>query len=95
MRNFLKDFLLGVVCIAFILLLLIIGGYGDTHYSTIAQVYEVSDTDTTFIDGAGYLWGVNDTDYIKGQTVKISFFNNCTDYTRNDDVILKVRKIND
>lgn len=72
-----------------------LGGYFDTHYSTTATVLNVDDTSTTFVDCAGYLWAVNDTDYHKGQTVKIKFFNNCTDYTREDDEILNVKLLDD
>lgn len=92
MKKGIKDFLLGLLVVVFILGVLIISGYSDTHYSCQADVYNVNDTSTVFIDGAGYLWEVSDTNYHKGETVKIKFDNNCTDYTRNDDVILKVIK---
>lgn len=88
-----KNFFTGLLAIIFILGLLIIGGYADTHYSVIADVYTVDETGTTFVDGAGYLWGVSDTNYYRGQTVKLYFDNNCTDYTRNDDIILKVKEV--
>lgn len=88
-----KEFFMGLLVIVFILGVCMIGGYLDTHYTCQADVYEVYDDSTVFIDGAGYLWEVYDIDYHKGQSVKIKFSNNCTDYTRNDDIILGVTKI--
>ena len=92
MKERIKNFLLGLLVIIFILSVCIIGGYSDTHYTCQADVYSVDDSGTIFIDGAGYLWEVSNTNYYKGETVKIKFNNNCTDYTRNDDIILKVIK---
>ena len=70
-----------------------IAGYMDTHYSTTAEVLSVED-EVILVDGAGYVWGVtNRPDLHKGDFVKISFDNNCTDYTRNDDIIIKVKKL--
>ena len=76
--------------ISFLMLLLIIGGYSDTHYSTTAEVIS-TDTDVVMVDGAGYVWAVTDRpDLHRGDFVKIKFFNNTTDYTREDDEILDV-----
>lgn len=80
-----------VLCI--ILFFLFIGGYYDTRYSTIAKVLDINNSGTTFVDGAGYVWSVNDVNYQKGQFVKLYFFNNTTDYTREDDIIVKIKKI--
>ena len=65
----------------------------DSNYSTVATVYSVDDTSTIFIDGAGYLWEVYDTDYKTGEFVTLYFDNNRTDYTRNDDKIVKVKNL--
>lgn len=85
-----------LLCISAIVVLLgslIIGGYSDTHYHTTATVFSVDENGTTFIDGAGYVWGVYDTNYHKGEFVELYFDNNCTDYTRNDDIIVKVKSL--
>ena len=72
---------------------LAVAGYMDTHYSTTAEVLSVED-EVLLVDGAGYVWGVtNRPDLHKGDFVKVSFDNNCTDYTRNDDIIIKVEKL--
>ena len=76
--------------IMFLLLLFAVGGYSDTHYSTTATILS-TDTDVVMVDGAGYVWAVTDRpDLHKGDFVKIKFFNNTTDYTREDDEILDV-----
>lgn len=82
---------IGIAFITLLLLLLIVGGYADTRYSTVAEVLSVNEDGTIFVDGAGYVWSVYDTDYHKGQFVKLYFHNNTTDYTRNDDRIVKVK----
>lgn len=70
--------------------------FADTYqhnYSQICKVYEVNDTETVFIDPVGYLWSVEDTDYTKGETVKVYFHDNFTDFNREDDVIKKVKRV--
>lgn len=89
----LQEIVYPLVVLCIILFLLFIGGYCDTRYSTTAKVLDIDKTSTTFVDGAGYIWAVNDTNYQKGQFVKLYFFNNTTDYTREDDIIVKVKPI--
>ena len=88
----LKTIAMNFCAVLFILLLLGVGGYADTHYSTTAEVFSVDNNEVILIDGAGYLWAVVDRpDLHKGDFVKVYFDNNTTDYTRNDDIILKVK----
>lgn len=88
--NKVYDFIIGVIVIVFLLALLIIGGWCDTRYSTTAEVLSTDDT-VVLVDGAGYVWEVTDRpDLHRGDFVKIKFFNNTTDYTREDDEILDV-----
>lgn len=78
--------------IIFMLIILITSGYSDTHYSTTATVSSVEDNKVTFVDGAGYVWVIYDGErYGKGQFVELKFYNNTTDYTREDDEIVKVK----
>ena len=91
--NAIKTTLLGLGFVAIIFGALAIGGYCDTRYTQVAEVLDVTPTETLFIDPAGYVWAVSDTDYHKGQFVKLYFFNNTTDYTREDDEILKVKPL--
>jgi hypothetical protein len=39
------------------------------------------------------LWEVNDNNYVEGETVKISFHDNFTESTREDDIIKKVKRV--
>ena len=80
------------ICVMVLLLSIMLGcGYSDTHYTTVAEVFSVSEDGTTFVDGAGYVWEVYDTCYKKGDYVELKFYNNTTDYTREDDEIVKVK----
>lgn len=91
-----RDFVIGLIFISALVLILAIGGYSDTHYSTTAEVFQIKGNEVTLIDGAGYLWGITDRpDLQQGQFVKIKFDNNCTDYTREDDTILSVKVLDE
>ena len=79
-------FIIGVLCWT---------SYKDTLYKTTAEVYSVDEDGTLFVDGAGYVWAVYDTDYTKGDFVEIKFNNNRTNYTRNDDKIINVKVLDD
>ena len=86
-----RAFIIGVATVTILAVLLLLGGYSDTHYSTIAEVYSVDDTETIFVDGAGYLWAASNNGYTKGQFVELYFENNGTDYKRTDDKIVKIK----
>lgn len=89
-----RDFIMGFLFIGGLILLLGIGGYMDTHYTTTAEVFTIKDNEITLIDGAGYLWTVTDRpDLYKGDFVRIKFDNNTTDYTRKDDIIISVKRL--
>lgn len=97
-----QDIYENIACIAapifaFILLLaILIGllgttGYVETHYETVAEVLSTEGNSVLLVDGAGYVWEVTDRpDLHKDDFVKIKFFNNTTDYTREDDEIVKI-----
>ena len=89
-----RDFIIGFLFIGGLLLILAIGGYSDTHYSTTAEVFLIEGDEVTLIDGAGDLWRITGRpDLRKGQFVKIKFENGGTDYTRRDDIILSVKAL--
>ena len=82
-----------ILVLAIALTLLMAGGYAETRYNTTAKVYKQVDNELLLVDGAGYVWAVTDRpDLSIGDIVTIYFDNNCTDYTRKDDIILKVKK---
>lgn len=92
MFNKIREMVICGSAIAFIIGMLIIGGYIDTHYTVQADVYKKEDNSVYLIDGAGYIWEITDRDdLIIGQSVKIKFHNNTTDYTREDDIIESVK----
>lgn len=94
MKNVIKNVALTIFTFVVIFLILGFAGYMDTHYNTTATVYEVNGNEVTLIDCAGYVWGVTDRpDLHVGEFVKISFDNNCTDYTREDDIIVTIKKL--
>ena len=63
----------------------------ESKYTTTAKVFTVTEDGTQFVDGAGYIWEVSDTDYKENTFVEITFDNNGTDYNRLDDIITNVR----
>lgn len=63
----------------------------ESEYSTTAKVFSVSEDGTQFVDGAGYIWEVSDTDYAENTFVEINFDNNGTDNNRLDDIIISVK----
>ena len=80
-----------ILLMAIIIGLLGITGYTETHYSTTAEVLSTEDNSVLLVDGAGYVWEVIDRpDLHKGDMVKVEYFNNTTDYTREDNEIIKV-----
>lgn len=84
------------MCMCAMILLIGFPVLGDSiqhNYKQVCQVYEVHDTYTTLIDPCGYLWDIYDTDYTIGETVKVSFHDSFTDFNREDDVVLKVKRV--
>lgn len=80
-----------LISLMLIVVTLILGGWSDTHYSTTAVVYKQVDDSIIMVDAAGYLWEVTNRPDLKlNDVVTIKFFNNGTDYTREDDEIIKV-----
>ena len=91
LRRVLATLLTFVVVFSVIVTVLGVAGYSDTHYKTVAEVYSVEDNSILLVDGAGYLWEITDRPELhKGDMVEVKFFNNTTDYTREDDEIIKV-----
>lgn len=86
-----KDKIVYALALIVIVVALILGGWSDTHYSTTAKVYMKDNNSTLMVDGAGDVWEVVDRDDLPLDSfVTISFFNNGTDYTREDDKIIKI-----
>lgn len=87
-----KDKIICAILFMIIIVMLMLGGWSDTHYSTTAKVYMKDGNSTLMVDGAGDVWEVIDRDDLPlNSFVTISFFNNGTDYTRKDDIITNIR----
>ena len=81
-----------ILLMAIIVGLLGVTGYTETHYSTTAEVLSNEENTVLLVDGAGYVWEVtNRPDPKEGKFVEIKFFNNTTDYTREDDEIINIK----
>lgn len=95
-KNHMKKLNTLVVAIIGIIVFLVLPAIADTYqhnYTQICNVYSVEGNTTLFIDPCGYLWEVNDNNYVEGETVKISFHDNFTESTRKDDIIKKVKRV--
>lgn len=68
-------------------------GYIDTHYTMNCEVTNIDKNIITVIDSTGNLWDFCGDELLKGDAVKVTFFNNTTDSTREDDEIIKVIKV--
>ena len=70
----------------------IVGGM-ETHYSMNGVVLSSSADEVIVRDGSGEEWSFYGEGYKKGENVKITFFTNGTDNKREDDEIVKIKKI--
>jgi hypothetical protein len=50
--------------------------------------------ETVIVDATGNVWSIDATDeFNEGDTVKMKFYTNHTDYTREDDAIVKIKRV--
>ena len=68
-------------------------GYIETHYTMNCKVTNADDKIITVIDNTGNLWDFYGEGLSQGDAVKVTFFTNTTDNTREDDEIIKVIKM--
>lgn len=85
-----------LVTIGVLALLIGIPALGETYqsyYTQYGEVYLCDINETLIVDATGNIWSVYDTDLNEGETVKIKFYTNHTDYTREDDEIISVKRV--
>lgn len=85
-----------LIIFASVFVLLIAPIIGDTYqsyYTQYGEVYLTDDSETLIVDATGNIWSVGNNAYHKGETVKMKFFTNHTDYTREDDEIISVKRV--
>lgn len=88
------NFVLGSILITTVMVApAVIAGEIDTHYKMDGIVKSVQGETICVIDAQGEEWGFVGDGYITGERVEITFFTACTDNTRYDDEIDKVKKL--
>lgn len=77
----------------FLFLLPILADTYQSYYTQYGEVYLCDINETLIVDATGNIWSVYDTELNEGDTVKIKFYTNHTDYTREDDKIVKIKRV--
>lgn len=70
-----------------------VAGLIESHYSYDGIITEVNGSDILIEDITGNLWEIEQADYKVGDRVRVTFNTMHTDNTRQDDTIVKVKKI--
>jgi hypothetical protein len=66
---------------------------GSIQYNQYATCTATDINETVFVDATGNVWAIDATDkYNESDTVIITFDDNGTDYTREDDIIIEIKK---
>lgn len=88
------NFVLGSILITAVMVTpAVIAGEIDTHYKMNGIVKSVHGETVCVVDAQGEEWGFVGDGYTTGESVEITFFTACTDNTRYDDEIDKVKKL--
>ena len=88
------NFVLGSILITAVMIApAVVAGEIDTHYKMNGIVKSVEDKIVYVVDAQGEEWGFNGDGFTTGEKVDITFFTSCTDNTRYDDEIDKVKKL--
>lgn len=96
-NDILNNTVLGGIITMGILTAIIISGLvifnGSVQYNQYATCKVTDINETVFVDATGNVWSIDATDeYDEGDTVVITFDDNGTDFTREDDIIVKINK---
>ena len=93
-QSAIRDFFVGL---AFFFTFIFVVGFTtsecETKYRMDGTVYSVTGEEIIIEDSTGNLWLLFDDGFQVGEKVRVTFFNNYTDYTREDDEILKVKRL--
>jgi hypothetical protein len=92
MKKSIRKFLVASVAIFMLVGMPIIADTYQSYYTQYGEVYSCDINETLIVDATGNIWSVHDTEFNKGETVKIKFYTNHTDYTREDDIIIEINK---
>lgn len=84
---------MGAIVVMVLLFFPAIGETIQSYYTQYGEVYLCDVNETLIVDATGNIWSVYDKDLNEGETVKIKFYTNHTDYTREDDEIVKIKRV--
>ena len=93
MKKSIGKFLIMCVAVFMLIGMPIIADTYQSYYTQYGEVYLCDVNETLIVDATGNIWSVHDTELNKGDTVKIKFYTNHTDYTREDDKIIKIKRV--
>ena len=93
MKKGISKFLVASVAVFMLIGMPIIADTYQSYYTQYGEVYSCDINETLIVDATGNIWSVYDAELNKGDTVKIKFYTNHTDYTREDDKIISVKRV--
>ena len=93
MKKGISQFLVMCVAVFMLIGMPIIADTYQSYYTQYGEVYSCDINETLIVDATGNIWSVYDTELNEGDTVKIKFYTNHTDYTREDDEIVKIKRV--
>lgn len=93
MKKGISKFLVASVAVFMLIGMPIIADTYQSYYTQYGEVYSCDINETLIVDATGNIWSVYDTELNEGDTVKIKFYTNHTDYTREDDEIVKIKRV--
>ena len=88
-----KDTIAVILLLTVIIIPPIVGGTVERTYFMNAEVVLTINDKVVLKDETGNLWDFFGDDFIIGEMVKVRFDTNGTDYTREDDIVEKVKKL--
>lgn len=89
-----KEFFIGsVIFLAFVVSTGFVVSETETKYRMNGIVDSVSGNEIVIEDSTGNLWLITGDKFQVGEKVRVTFFTNFTDYTREDDEIVKVKRL--
>lgn len=93
MKKSIKNFIVVAIAVFMLIGAPIIADTYQSYYTQYGEVYLCDINETLIVDATGNIWSVYDTELNEGETVKMKFFTNHTDYTREDDEIVKIKRV--
>ena len=93
MKKSIKNFVVVAIAVFMLIGAPIIADTYQSYYTQYGEVYLCDINETLIVDATGNIWSVYDTELNEGETVKMKFFTNHTDYTREDDEIVKIKRV--